>query len=477
LNLSDSALLDVLETELQRRRENERLAFFEPNGAQERFIQVVGAASDNVCVFSAANGVGKTTLVVNILGNIIFGQQNSFFSQPLFKSWPYPKRARYITESKLVEQIGPLHTEIEKWWPKGRYVAEKAGKTYYSLYLANGWVLDVMTYEQQVKEFEGVTLGVAVCDEPPPEAIFNATVTRFRSGGFMMVPMTPLTSAAYFFDRVVPNHPKSIVYASIEENCKDHGVRGQLEHKHIDQMIGDMPPDEVEARAHGKAMYLRGLVFKTFDYKMHVLKEPARPPLHATIYNVVDPHADKPFFAIWAWPHKNGDLYIFDEHPNEDFFRMHDNKWTRDDYKRMYAEKEQGYHVKRVIDRHFGDVRSAAYKKTLRDELAEIGMNYEPSYSATDGEVGEIDTGVMKVREYLKYNPDIPPSNINRPRLYINPHCLNTIKAFSRWSLDPKTGKYQDAYKDPMDVVRYLVMTNPKPSEPLPPQQFKKLYG
>ena len=220
-------------------------------------------------------------------------------------------------------------------------------------------------------------------------------------------------------------------------------------------------------------MYLQGRVFKTFIPNVHIVKEPIRAPLHSTIYNVVDPHTDKPFFAIWAWPAKNGDLYIIDEHPNEDFFKMHGCQWTIEDYKRMYSQKEHGYDVKRIIDHHFADVRSAATKRTLREELGEIGMYYEPSYTAAE----EVETGVLKVRSYLQYNANAPITSINRPRIFINPHCLNTIKAFQFWSIDPKTGKYKDDYKDPMDCVRYLVMGDPKQDEPMPYREAQKRYG
>ena len=473
LKLSDKELLAVLEAELEVRKENERYAFFEPNGAQERALRVIGSGDHMVCVVSTANGVGKTTLVVNLLAHLLFGPQNRYFDLPLLRNWPYPKRIRYITDQKIVEESGPFPSEIKKWWPKGKWEGSKLGRNYVCQYKVGEWVVDVMTYEQDLNQFEGGTFGAVIFDEPPKESIWAASVSRLRLGGMLLVFMTPLVEAAWFFDKVVPNHLESTVYASIEDACKQHGIRGHLEHDHIQKMVAEMSPDEIEARAHGKAMYLKGLVFKTFDPKVHILKEPVRAPLHSTIYNVVDPATDKPFFGIWAWPHKNGDLYIVDEHPNEDFFKMRNCQWTLPDYKRMYAAKEHGYDVKRVIDRHFADVRSAAYKKTLREELAEIGMHYEPSYSAEE----EIDTGVLKLRQYLQYNTAQPLTSINRPKLYINPHCLNTIRAFSRWSTDPKTAKYQEAFKDPIDVCRYLVMANPSPQEPLPPQQFKKLYG
>lgn len=465
--------LSLLEREVEWRQENERYQFYEPNGICEKAIQHIAASQDIVTVLSAANGIGKTTLIVNLFANLFWPGQNRYFNHPLFTNWPYPKNLRYITDQKIVEESGPFHSEIKKWWPKGQYESAKLGRNYVCQYKVRDWVLDVMTNDQDIGQFEGGTKGGIIFDEPPKQNIWHASVSRLRLGGLLLVFMTPLTEAAWFFDQVVPNHQHSIFYATMEDACKQHGIRGHLEHDHIQKMMSEMSADEVEARAYGKAMYLKGLVFKTFDYKVHVLKEPVRPPLNSTIYNVVDPHADKPFFSIWAWPHKNGDLYIIDEHPNEDFFRMHNCQWTREDYKRMYAAKEQGYFVKRVIDRHFADSVTAANKKTLRQELAEIGMQYEPSYSAKE----EIDTGVLKVREALQYDPMRPLTSINRPKLYVNPHCLNTIKAFARWSIDPKTGDYQDAYKDPMDVVRYLVCAHPKQDEPLPYKQPRKLFG
>ena len=467
------ASLTLLERELEWRKENERFQFYTPNGVCEKALEHIGSGKDLVTILSAANGIGKTTFIVNFLAALFWPGQNRYFDVPLIKDWPYPKNLRYITDPKIVEESGPFPAEIKKWWPKGKYESAKLGRNYVCQYKIGDWVLDVMTNDQDLRQFEGGTKGGIIFDEPPKEGIWHASVSRLRLGGILLVFMTPLTEAAWFFDKVVPNHANSIFYATMEDACIQHGVRGHLEHDHIQKMIAEMSPDEIEARAYGKAMYLKGLVYKTFNHNVHVLKDPFRPPMNSTLYNVVDPHADKPFFGIWAYPHRNGDLYIVDEHPNEDFFRMHNNPWVIEDYKRMYAQKEVGYNIKRVIDRHFADAVNASNKKTLREELNAIGMNYERSYTSTE----EIDTGVLKVRERLSYDPSKPLTSINRPKLYINPHCLNTIKGFSRWSIDPKTGKYQDAYKDPMDVIRYLVMAQPRQEDPLPYRAPRKMYG
>lgn len=468
--------LQILESEINWRQQNEKISFFVPNGKQEEFINKFAESNSQLTVLSASNALGKTTLLVNLLGNIVFGSQNKFFNQPIFKNWPFTKRARFITNPKLVEEIAPFHTEIQKWWPRGRYESIKSGKTYYSQYKANDWVIDVMSYDQEPSQFEGSTLGLALFDEPPPESLWTPTIRGLRGKGKACVFMTPLTDAAWFYDKVQPAHVHDFVYGQMEDGCKTHGIRGHLEHEEIQRQIAELMvtrPDEVEARIYGKAMYLQGRVFKTFS-SIHICKEPIRPPLHSTIYNVVDPAADKPFFAIWAWPAKNGDIYIFDEHPNDDFFKMHNCQWTIQDYSQFYRQKEYGYQVKRIIDRHFANSVSSVNKKTLRQELEEIGMFFESSYTAGNE---EIDTGVIKVREYLQYDVNQPITSINRPKLYVNPHCINTIKAFNYWSTDPKTGKYKDQYKDPLDCVRYLIMADPKQDEPIPYVEPKKRYG
>lgn len=471
---SDPAEMAIL-LELDRRREERGCAYFEPNGAQHKFNELLGTSSPYVAIFSAANGIGKTTDIANILANIIWGTQNKYFDYPIFRDWPFPKRIRIVTNPNLLGEDGPLHTEIAKWWPKGRYAATKAGKTYYSRYRANGFIVDVMSYDQAITEFEGKTLGLVLFDEPPVRAIYNACIARLRMGGMCLVLMTPLTSAGWFFDEVVPRHLQNVVHGDIEENCKQHGIRGQLEHENIQRMIAEMDPEEIEARAHGKAMYLQGLVFKNFDPRVHIMDQHVTVPSGAQVWQIVDPHGDKPFACIWGFCDRTGTLYQIDEWPNEDFYRMHGCTLGLLDYKRIFAQKEQGWNVtKRIMDRHFAEVRTVHTRETLREAFVKVGLNYDLSYH---GGTEEIDVGIVKVRDYLRYNSEQPLDAHNRPHYYVSPTCINTIKSFQRWSVDPKTGDYSDKFKDYMDVVRYWVMGNPRYSEPAPNPAPKRLFG
>lgn len=460
---------------MEQAHENYKCVFFDPNGAQEKLIKLMGEKEPYVGIFSAANGIGKTTTIAIVLANIIWGPQNRFFEYPVFAKWPYPKRMRFVTNPNLLGEDGPLHTEINKWWPRGRYHASKGGKTYYSKYKANGFLLDIMSYDQALTEFEGKTLGAVLFDEPPMRSIYNASIARLRMGGMCLVFMTPLTGAGWFFDEVVPRHQESIVYGDIEENCKIHGIRGQLEHANIERMVSEMDPEEVEARAHGKAMYLQGLIFKTFDPRVHILDQHFTVPRGAEVWQIVDPHADKPFACIWGFCDQTGSLFQIDEWPNEDFYRMHNCSLGIQDYKRIFAQKEQGWRVtKRIMDRHFAEVRTVHTRKTLREEFGAVGLNYDLSYH---GGVEEVDVGIVKVRDYLRYDASKTIDALNRPKYFVSPGCINTIKSFQRWAIDPKTGKPKDDFKDYMDTVRYWAMANPRPFEAVPNPEPRKIFG
>ena len=463
--------------ETEWRRENERIRFFEPNGKQEEFIQKFADPTSSISIFSASNSLGKTTLITAILGNLFFGKQNKFFDYEIFKDWKLPKRVRFITDPKLVEEIAPFHTEIQKWWPRGRYEAIKAGKTYFSQYRANGWILDIMSYEQDPSQFEGATLGLALFDEPPPESLWTPTIRGLRGKGKGAVFMTPLTHAAWFYDKIVPSYPASTVYGKMEDGCKQHGVRGHLEHSDIERQITEIMqsrPDEIDSRVYGKSMHLQGLIFKNYDENVHVLKQDIKPPFGTTVWQIVDPHSDKPFAVTYAFPDKRGDLYVFDEWPNEDFYKMHNCQLDIDDYKKIFADKESGLNIhKRIIDRHFADVASAVNKRTLRQELLAKGLLFHPSYKAEE----EIETGIIKLRERFNYNTSKPLSALNQPSIFINPSCMNTRKSLARWARDPKTGKVLDQFKDFVDNLRYLVLDNPKISAPMPKQELKSRWG
>ena len=441
---------------------------FRPNGAQERFIASIAREGAYVVVFPAGNGVGKTSAAIAALAAMIWGPMgNPAFAAPFFQQFPYPKSARIVTETMDALESGSIDKEIKKWWAPGRYEPIKQGKNYYSQYRAKAdageWIIDKMTFEQEISQFESGTAGVYLFNEPPSEEIYNACVRGTRGGSVMLFPMTPLYSAAWIKDKLVDRkeYPKiQVISGSIEENCLVHGKNGVLEHKNIENLLSFYDPEELEARAHGKFMHLSGIIFNNFNHDVHVTKDPIIPPRDAPIYTVCDPAAGRPFAIIFAFADAAGRVYIYDEYPNTPFEEMKNPKFTVADYARVVREKEAGRRVEqRIIDRHYANARNFSTGKSLRQEFEDdYNLDWMDSYRGGE----EVETGILKVKKYMSYDKTKPIDAVNQPMLYISPTCKNTIRHIERWARDPKTGKPQDKFKDFADTIRYLCESEPK---------------
>lgn len=184
------------------RRENERYRYYVPNGKCELFIKTVGQGEAFVSLLSAANGVGKTACGANIVAHLMFPCSCEYFNHPIFKEFPFIKKGRIASDPTTVTQ--QLVPELQKWLPRFRYQTSNESKNYpYKWVTDTEFEFDLMTYEQDPKEFESVTLGWAWFDEPPPEEIYKATVSRMRRGGIIFITQTPLKGSAWLYDRFV----------------------------------------------------------------------------------------------------------------------------------------------------------------------------------------------------------------------------------------------------------------------------------
>jgi phage terminase large subunit-like protein len=209
LSPTDSLMRAKARAELERQKKYERYKFYEPNGKIESFIKLVGSGEVFVALLSAANGVGKTAAGCNIVAHIIYSCSCPWFDYPLFKNFPYLKKGRIASDPTTIkEQIVP---ELKAWLPAGRYTAMKSTREFESRWKTDtGHEFDLMTYEQETKEYESVSLGWAWFDEPPPEDKYKATVSRMRRGGIIFITETPLTGSAWLYDRFITSEDRVI---------------------------------------------------------------------------------------------------------------------------------------------------------------------------------------------------------------------------------------------------------------------------
>ncbi len=469
--------LDYISYELERRKAFEPLRFFRPNLSQEKFIKAFQDTDSRTILFPAGNWCGKTASAIAILAGCIWPDQAEapIFNNKVIKDWTsfgFKKNARVISTPKELENIGSIQQEIIRWWPKGRYTGNKKGKQYQCEFTTDtGWVIDLMSYEQHEDEFEGATISLFIFNEPPPEKIYDACLSRMKFDGKILMPMTPLSNSAWIYDRLVANDGVNgirVIYGRTEDNCIEHGKNGVIPHAAIEKFANSCDPDEREARLEGRFMHMAGQIFKTFSRDAHVVKiGDINEFLNGkTIYQVVDPAIGKPLAIIWAAVGDDGAVTIFREYPEFEFQGAKDSNMTVRDYVDMFKRIEEGRPANtRILDRHFGNVRRTMGGLTLKQEFSEHGIDFMDSYSIADVST-EVETGILRIRDYLRYNKDKPIDSLNQPRLYIDESCINVLHSMERWRRDEKNGKPKEEYKDFADCVRYLVMANPEIDRP-----------
>jgi phage terminase large subunit-like protein len=437
----ERSLAQLAKLEKLRRLKQERMRYYVPTGVGEEFIRLVGSDDYFVTLFSAANGIGKTCIGANTFANFLFPKDqhgrkyNEWFNSPLFTKWPYPKRARIITDPTTVTSA--IIPELKMWFPLGRYKIDKKGKNYeYYWTTDTGWEFEIMTYDQDPKEFESATLGLVWLDEPPPESIYKGTVARLRRGGLIYITATPLTGSAWIYDQVIsnPNREKgrrTYLEADVESACIQHGVRGFLEHDHIEQMIAEYSEDEKQARIYGKFQHLIGLVYKQWNRKVHVVRPFNINLRDYTVYQALDPHPRNEDAVLWVAVDKYGQKFVIDE-------LFHKSQGGVKELAERIKQKDSQYRVElRIADpKAFEDDQH--HEKNLATRLGEHGLNYIPATkkrTASDRRIGDALDYQIVGNEFIV-----------TPELYVFDTCNRFIFEIEHWRWDEWTGKAVDKH-------------------------------
>lgn len=427
----------LLEEHRKRQTENMCKKYI-PNIKCEEFIRKVGKNETFVNLFSAANGVGKSCVGANLIANICFGQQNEYFNHELFKKFPYIKRGRIISDPTTIkEKIIP---ELKKWFPSNRYTVhydtKKEGKNYESKWVTDtGFEFDLMSNEQDAKEFESVDLGWLWFDEPSKQDIYIASIARMRRGGIVLWTMTPLSYSAWIKDEIYDKQGRevSVTTAEVWDNCIDiPGTRGILTRDNINRMISQYPEDEKEARIFGKFGHLLGRVHKLFNREIHVIKPFQINSKLYSCYGALDTHPRvEDAYTLMAVDSKNTKFII-------------DELWIKavdTDMAMAIKAKESGLRVhRRLIDpsSRIDDKRTEEVSYLSR--LEKQGLLFELGSKDLTGCIRRTD-------EALRYEK-VGDQILKAPELYIFSTCERTIKEFENYVWDEWKGRGSDE-KDP----------------------------
>lgn len=429
---------DLAELEEIDKRESAKR--FTPNGKSEEFIAMVGANKTFVNLFIGANSTSKTATGVNIVTNIIYGPQNGYFEYPLFRKWPYIKRGRIISDPTTIkEKIIP---ELKKWLPyndakqipSAPYETAKEGVSYERKFRTNtGWEIDIMSNEQDVKEFESVDLGFVWFDEPAPKDRFMATIARGRLGMTVIWTLTPLTYSAWikdWLDEHADGEYAGYVEAEMEDNCIDHGVRGILEHSNIKRIAAAFPEDEQEARVFGKFGHLIGRVHKRFKRSIHVIKPFSINERDFTTYIALDPHPRAADHVLYMSVDYKGTKFITGEIIGEGHIR--------ELCERMKAfEASTKYRIEtRIIDpsAYVDDQHRA--EGSVSKQFLDLGMHFIAGSKDLMG-------GIKRTDDALNYQMQ-NGQMIQPPELYIFDTCPVAIKQLDEYVWGEWRGRSAD---------------------------------
>lgn len=446
-----------IEEERASRILDQKYRYYEPNGKCEEYIKLIGEGNHFIVMFSAANGVGKTVVSANVVANIVFDNVNPYFDYKLFNKWPYPKQGRIVSYPTNID--GVVKT-LKEWFPKGEYKSKKRGKNYESYWETKYWSWDIMTTEQDPKEFEGPTLGWIWFDEIPPMSIYKACVSRLRKGGMIFISATPLEGSAWLYDHIVnkisqendedlnalAQGQRINIEADVESACKQHGVRGHLEHDDIQKMTAEYSEDEKQARVYGKFQHLAGLVFKKWSRKIHMIKPFQIDDRRFCVYEMLDPHPRNEDAVLWVAVDKNLTKYIVDE------LYISPLNGTEELAENIKKKAEKFRIVRRlcdpsafIIDQHTG--------RSLASMLSDYGLNYleaSKTRSASD----------QKIVDELAYTQMPTGEFIKSPGIYV----FDTLTRFPfemehyRWDeWSGKTGDKKDRKQEKVDKDDHMI--------------------
>jgi phage terminase large subunit-like protein len=442
-------LLQIQE-ELEKRNKENLAETYVPNKKAEEFIKQVGENKNFINMFVAANGVGKSCALANILNAICFGAPKhdrarsrwkkewgeppeSFFNYLLFKEFPYLKKGRIVSDPTTIkEKIVP---ELKQWFPTNRYKVKydtrKEGKQFESKWITDtGFEFDLMTTEQSAKEFESTDLGFIMFDEPIPRDIYLACIARGRRGMIVIWGFTPLKYSAWIKDDIYDKRDGEMVEyvtADVWENCEGE-TRGILKREHINRMISQYDENEIEARVNGKFGHLLGLVHKGFDPKIHIIDPFDIDRENYCVAMAVDTHPRVPEAVLWMAIDNKGRKFIIDEL----FYKGTDAEFSAE-----IKKKEVGMRIfDRLIDPSGYNEDDRTTEKSFADRLEKLGLSFR--------------AGSKKLHECIKRTDNAfkyeyrDGQMIIEPEVYIFRSCTGLTKELQGYVWDEYKGKTAD---------------------------------
>lgn len=440
--------------EIEERREEDPLAFYEPHDKQRAFH----GFTSKIKFLSGGNQSGKTT--AGLADDVIQAVDREALPEHLkqYKKFEAPFLCRIMAESFPVLETA-LIVKLQELLPKDHLLGGTWRSAYEKdlrvLHFKNGSKFFFQTYEMDVKKMGSATLDRVHYDEEPPLAVFNECRMRVMvRGGDQLFTQTPVQGMSWTYEALWQNRGTEVS----ERVWKGQDIETVVVHMEdnpamspdeIEIALAGMSEEEKAARREGRYVALHGLIYPDFRDRRrgalcsHVVPE-APIPENVNVVVGIDPGYRHPAAIVWLYLTPDDTMVAFEAQRYEKFSA------------RQVCEQ-----IVRINDLYGVTPLYYVIDPSARNKNHETGRSLQMEY-ADNGIVtiaGQNDwkAGTNRVRERLQTD-----------RLFVranNPELVDEFKSY-RHKKPPRSG--EDTREGPvkvgddlMDALRYAVMSRP----------------
>lgn len=443
--------------ELEYKRQNDPLAFYEPHEKQRAFHSFTAQTK---CFFGG-NQSGKTT--GGLADDVIQAVDESALPDHLkpFKKFQPPFLCRIMAESfpvlentliEKLQQLLPLDQLVGGSW---RSAYEKDLRV---LHFENGSKFFFQTYEMDVAKMGGATLDRVHFDEEPPWRAYNENRMRvIARKGDLLFTMTPVQGLTWTYDMLWKQRGDQVrkdVFQSkdLEVVTVDMADNPALGPKEIEMALLGLSQEERAARKEGRFIALHGLIYADFTRERHVV--PQRPiPENVNIVVGIDPGIRNRCAVVWIYLTPDDQMVVFEEGAYEGMTV------------RQVCEQIHKVNARYDVSPLYYVIDPAAQNRAHQTGRSDQ-MEYADNGIVTIAGQHSVTAGINRVRERFQ-----------KERLFIQNNCTSLVDELQkyRWKQPPRTGedgKQAPVKKDDhaVDALRYAVMSRPY----LPGQQTSR---
>lgn len=303
--------------------------------------------------------------------------------------------------------------------------------------------------DQGRERFQGTSLDFVWFDEEPPKDIYDECRMRvFDKCGDVFGTMTPLKGLTWVYDEIELNDKND---PQVWCEYMEWSDNPYLDKEEIKAMTSSVSEQDQLSRRYGKFTVGEGLVYPEFDQSVHVI-DPFDVPKEWQANISIDPGLTNPTSCHFYAVDFDGNIYVVAEHFEagqsvdhhvKKIFEIADEiGWKRDAKGRLSA----------LID-------SAANQRTLASQKSVAELFCEKGILVNTNVNKDLYSGIQRIKSLFEQRP---------PKIYIFKNCVNLIRELkSYWWGDNDRPKKTDDHA--LDELRYFVMTQPRPTKPLPP--------